>query len=50
MPNKIENNHELEKHSWQKPQQPNLTGTESAYYPNKIKKDAIKKKYKSWKK
>ena len=50
MPNKIENNHELEKHVWQKPHQPNLTGTESAYYPNKNKKDAIQKKYKSWKK
>ena len=50
MPNKIENNHKLEKHSWQKPHQPNLTGTESAYYPNKNKKDAVEKKYKSWKK
>ena len=27
----------------------NLTGTDSAYYPNKNKKDAIEKKYKSWK-
>ena len=49
MPNKIENYHELKKHLWQKPHQPNLTGTDSAYYPNKTKKDAIKKKYKSWK-
>ena len=48
MSNKIENNHKLEKHSWQKPHQPNLTGTESAYYPNK-NKDAIQKKYKTWK-
>jgi NADH dehydrogenase len=48
-PNKIEKNHELEKYNWQKPHQPNLTGTESAYYPNK-NKNAIEKKYKSWKK
>ena len=47
-PNKIEKNHNLKKHDWQKPHQPNLTGTESAYYPNK-NKDAIQKKYKSWK-
>ena len=46
--NKIENNHDFEKYEWQKPHQPNLTGTESAYYPNK-NKDAIEKKYKSWK-
>ena len=49
MPNKIENNHDLKKYEWQKPHQPNLTGTEEAYYPNK-NKDAIQKKYKSWKK
>ena len=49
MPNKIENIHKLEKHDWQKPHQPNLTGTDSAYYPNKNNKDAIAKKYKSWK-
>ena len=49
MPNKIENIHKLEKHDWQKPHQPNLTGTESAYYPNKNNKDATEKKYKSWK-
>tara|TARA_Y100001935_G_scaffold188860_1_gene157154 strand:- start:147 stop:506 length:360 start_codon:yes stop_codon:yes gene_type:complete len=47
-PNKIEKNHELKKYDWQKPHQSNLTGTESAYYPNK-NKNAIKKKYKSWK-
>jgi NADH:ubiquinone oxidoreductase subunit len=46
--NKIEKKHDLEKYEWQKPHQPNLTGTESAYYPNK-NKDAIKKKYKTWK-
>ena len=48
MPNKIEKKHDLEKYNWQKPHQPNLTGTESAYYPNK-NKDAIEKKYKTWK-
>ena len=47
-PNKIEKKHDLEKYNWQKPHQPNLTGTESAYYPNK-NKNALKKKYKSWK-
>ena len=47
-PNKIEKNHEIKKYDWQKPHQPNLTGTEKAYYPNK-NKNAIKKKYKSWK-
>ena len=36
-PNKIEKNHELKKYQWQKPHQPNLTGTDSAYYPNKNK-------------
>ena len=46
--NKIEKKHDLEKYEWQKPHQPNLTGTESAYYPNK-NKDAIQKKYKTWK-
>ena len=49
MPNKIENIHKLEKHIWQKPHQPNLTGTDSAYSPNKNNKDATEKKYKSWK-
>ena len=47
--NKIENTHDLKKYEWQKPHQPNLTGTETAYYPNKKKQDAINKKYKSWK-
>ena len=47
-PNKIEKNHDLKKYDWQKPHQPNLTGTDSAYYPNK-NKNAIEKKYKSWK-
>ena len=47
--NKIEKNHELKKYDWQKPHQPNLTGTDDAYYPNKDKKSAVEKKYKSWK-
>ena len=47
-PNKIEKDHNLKKYDWQKPHQSNLTGTEEAYYPNK-NKDAIKKKYSSWK-
>ena len=48
-PNKIEKTHDLKKYEWQKPHQPNLTGTESAYYPYK-EKDVTKKKYKAWKK
>ena len=46
--NKIEKKHTLEKYDWQKPHQENLTGTDSAYYPNK-NKDGVKKKYSSWK-
>ena len=47
-PNKIEKNHDLKKYDWQKPHQHNLTGTNSAYYPNKDK-NVSKKKYKTWK-
>ena len=47
MPNKIQNEHDLKKYSWQKPHKPNLTGTKEAYYPNKDK-DEPEKKYKSW--
>ena len=47
-PNKIEKKHVLEKYEWQKPHQPNLTGTKKAYYPNKNKNE-ISKKYKTWK-
>ena len=36
-PNKIEKKHTLEKYEWQKPHQENLTGTDAAYYPIKIK-------------
>ena len=46
--NKIEKKHIFDKYDWQKPHKPNLTGTDSAYYPNK-NKNAIEKKYKSWK-
>ena len=46
MPNKIENTHDFKKYQWQKPHKPNLTGTDSAYYPNKNKKDAIEKSIK----
>ena len=46
--NKIENNHDLKRFSWQKDHQPNQTGTEKAYIPNK-NKNASSKKYKSWK-
>jgi NADH:ubiquinone oxidoreductase subunit len=46
--NKIENNHKLKKYDWQKPHQPNQTGTDNAYYPNK-NNEQIKKKYTSWK-
>ena len=43
-----ENNQEPDKHNWQKPHQPNLTGTKKAYYPNKNNNE-ISKKYKTWK-
>ena len=46
MPNRIEKNHELKKYEWQKPHQPNQTGTEKAYYPNKDKKMLMKKNIK----
>ena len=46
--NKIENTHDLKKHEWQKPHQPNQTGTDSSYHPNR-NNEKINKKYKSWK-
>ena len=46
--NKIEKKHNFKKYDWQKPHQPNLTGTDKAYYPNK-NKNGNKKKYSSWK-
>jgi len=48
-PNRIEKMHDLKKYDWQKPHQPNNTGKEESYYPNKDKDNAINKKYKSWK-
>ena len=47
--NKIENSHELKKYNWQKEHEPNPTGTDKAYNPNK-NNDATKKKYSTWKK
>jgi hypothetical protein len=35
--NKIEKKHDLEKYDWQKPHQPNLTGTEKLIIQIKIK-------------
>ena len=46
--NKIENEHTLIKHDWQKPHQSNQTGTENAYHPNRDN-EKIKKKYTIWK-
>ena len=46
--NKIENSHDLKKYKWQKEHVPNQTGTEYSYHPKK-NKNAIKKKYNSWK-
>ena len=46
--NKIENAHELKKYDWQKEHEPNHTGTNKAYNPNK-NKNATKKKYSTWK-
>ena len=46
--NKIENLHDLKKYEWQKPHQPNQTGTDNSYHPNK-NNEKINKKYKSWK-
>ena len=43
-PNKIENTHELNKFEWQKPHQPNRTGSNEAYSPKGNAK-AIEKKY-----
>ena len=35
--NKIEKMLTFKKYDWQKPHQPNLTGTDKAYFPNKNK-------------
>ena len=46
--NRINKDNQIKKYEWQKPHKPNMTGTESAYYPNK-NIDVTKKKYRSWK-
>ncbi len=45
--NKIENSHDLKKYKWQKPHQPNQTGTANSYHPKKNNHE-FDKKYKSW--
>ena len=47
-PNKVEKDHNLKKYDWQKPHKQNFTGTDKAYNPSK-NKNAVKKKYSSWK-
>ena len=47
--NKIEKSKDIKKYEWQKPSQPNKTGTNESYHPNK-ENNEIKKKYTSWKK
>ena len=46
--NNIENIHNIKKYKWQKEHLPNQTGTENSYHPKK-NKNAVKKKYNSWK-
>ena len=46
--NKIEHVHNLDKYNWQKPHNPNQTGTKKSYNP-KNNKNATKEKYSSWK-
>ena len=45
--NNIENNHQTKKYKWQKEHLPNQTGTKNSYHPKKYK-NAVKKKYNSW--
>ena len=45
---KIPSNKE-ERHAWQKKHLENQTGTSDSFKPVKIRKDDIKKKYKTWK-
>ena len=45
--NKIEKTHDLQKYKWQKPHQPNQTGTANSYHPKKNNHE-FDKKYKSW--
>ena len=46
--NNIENLHELKKYKWQKEHLSNQTGSENAHH-HKKNKNAVKKKYSSWK-
>ncbi len=46
--NRIENLHDFKKYDWQKDHLPNQTGSENSYSPKK-NKNALKKKYNSWK-
>ena len=43
-----QNTHDLKKYEWQKPHQPNQTGTDNSYHPNK-NNEKIEKKNKKWK-
>ena len=45
--NKIQNQHDLKKYTWQKEHLPNQSGSEKSYHP-KNNTDATKKKYKTW--
>jgi NADH dehydrogenase len=47
--NNIQNSHNFKKYEWQKPHQPNKTGSDQSYHPNK-NNDKVIKKYTSWKK
>ena len=46
---KIPNENDTKKHSWQKSHLENQTGSKNSYKPIKIKKNDIQKKYKTWK-
>ena len=46
---KIPDDKELKKYSWQKKHSENLTGTKDGHKPIKIKKNDIQKKYETWK-
>ena len=46
---KIPEDKDKKKYSWQKSHLSNKTGTIESYKPTKIKKNSIKKKYETWK-
>ena len=48
--NKIPENNDEKKHSWQKKHLENMTGTKNSFKPTKIKKNIIEKKYETWNK